>query len=81
MTADLRTLLQRGSLSQVCPKCGITEAAGAYCTSCLTRTGEGSWRRGELGEVQRDALARSRAVRKQEAANPAVLTAPGTLGL
>ena len=74
MTADLRDLHQQGRLSQVCPKCGVTEAAGGYCTACLTRTGEAVWRRGELGEVQRDALARSRATRKQEAANPAVLS-------
>ena len=73
MTSDLRALHQQGRLSQVCPKCGITEAAGGYCTACLARTGEAVWRRGELGEVQRDALARSRAVRKQEAANPAVV--------
>jgi hypothetical protein len=24
--------------SQTCPHCGITEAAGAYCTRCLART-------------------------------------------
>lgn len=24
-------------LEQTCPKCGTTEAAGGYCTKCLTR--------------------------------------------
>ena len=37
---DHDALLQAGRLDQTCPHCGITEAAGAYCTSCLTPTGD-----------------------------------------
>lgn len=29
--------------SQRCPSCGVVEAAGAYCTACLTRTGESDY--------------------------------------
>ena len=32
-------LQERGRLSQRCPSCGIVEAAGAYCSKCLTPTG------------------------------------------
>jgi hypothetical protein len=31
-------LLEAGRLSQTCPKCGLTEAAGGYCTRCQTPT-------------------------------------------
>ena len=73
MTADLRTLHQQGRLSQVCPKCGITEAAGGYCTACLTRTGEAVWAPAERSEAQRAVFARRRASVNAEGANPAVL--------
>jgi len=73
MTADLRDLHQQGRLSQVCPKCGITEAAGGYCTACLTRTGEAVWAPAERSEAQRAVFARRRASVNAEGANPAVL--------
>lgn len=79
MTA-LAELHVQGRLSQVCPSCGLSEAAGSHCTACLTRTGGASWRRGEQSEAARVGLARARASRKQEAAKPAVLTLPDKLG-
>ncbi len=35
-------LQARGRLSQRCP-CGVTEAAGSYCTSCLRPMGPEDW--------------------------------------
>jgi hypothetical protein len=35
-------LQARGRLSQRCP-CGVTEAAGAYCTSCRRAMGPADW--------------------------------------
>lgn len=32
-------LHQEGKLRQRCPACGLVEAAGGYCTKCLTKTG------------------------------------------
>lgn len=40
---NLQTRLREGRLSQLCPACGLVEAAGYYCTSCRTPTGEGNW--------------------------------------
>lgn len=40
---SLRTRLREGRLSQLCPACGLVEAAGFHCTSCRTATGEGNW--------------------------------------
>jgi len=30
--------------SQTCPKCGLTESAGAYCSRCEAPTGPGAWK-------------------------------------
>ena len=36
-------LLAAGRLSQTCRSCGVTEAAGTYCTACLTPMSEADW--------------------------------------
>jgi hypothetical protein len=41
--------LLKGHLSQHCPDCGITEAAGGYCTKCDRRTGPADWFRQTRG--------------------------------
>jgi hypothetical protein len=43
MTPDeLEVAFQRGELSQTCP-CGLTEAAGGYCSKCLRPMGPADW--------------------------------------
>lgn len=61
---DMALLLERGRLTQVCPSCGTTEAAGAYCTKCSTPTGQAHWQRRELSDAQREAVA-VRAAKRQ----------------
>ena len=41
--------LLKWRLSQHCPVCGITEAAGGYCTKCDRRTGPADWFRQTRG--------------------------------
>lgn len=36
--------LERGRLSQTCPACGITEAAGHYCSRCHRAMGPADWK-------------------------------------
>jgi hypothetical protein len=60
-TGDLQDLLAQGRLSQRCPACGITEAAGSYCTACYTPTSEADWRPSERSAAQLAALDRLRA--------------------
>ena len=49
MAPDLSALLAAGKLEQTCPACGLVEAAGPYCSACLTRTGPDTWyRNGDL---------------------------------
>ena len=36
---------------QICPQCGLEEAAGSYCTFCGTRTDESHQRPHRQGEV------------------------------
>lgn len=60
MTPDLALDFTAGRLSQTCPACGITEAAGRYCTACLAPTGQALWRRGEMSTAQRAAYDRRR---------------------
>jgi hypothetical protein len=62
MTADL----QAGRLEQSCPSCGMTEAAGSYCTRCYARTSEADWRRPERSVAQRAATDRLWADRSKE---------------
>jgi hypothetical protein len=47
-------LLSRGKLSQTCP-CGVTEAAGSYCTRCLRPMGEADWHPIKRSESQKAA--------------------------
>lgn len=47
-------LLARGKLWQACP-CGVTEAAGPYCTKCLRPTGPEDWYVPERTEAQKAA--------------------------
>lgn len=81
---DLTTLHQQGKLSQTCPACGLTEAAGFYCTKCSTRTGPADWFRGTDSEAQA-AAKKARALGRQStsdrAANPAETAIPADLGL
>ena len=53
-------LLQAGKLEQKCPRCGLVEAAGAYCTSCLTATGEECAYRPIASEAQLASLRKAR---------------------
>lgn len=62
MTAQL---LQEGRLSQHCPACNITEAAGFYCTRCFRPMDEPDWFTQERSEAQ---LAGARAGRRAQAA-------------
>ena len=46
--------MERGKLDQVCPACGLWEAAGSYCTRCLFITGpETYYLKGDVAERQR----------------------------
>ena len=38
-TPETAKLLEQGRLSQRCPRCGLVEAGGAYCTADGTPTG------------------------------------------
>lgn len=53
---DTATLHERGRLSQRCPTCGLAEAAGAYCTSCLGTTGEPTWYAPEAAGARAESL-------------------------
>ena len=44
----------RGKLDQTCP-CGVTEAAGGYCTRCLRPMGETDWHPIRRSEAQQAA--------------------------
>ncbi len=46
IASGISKLLEAGRLSQTCP-CGVTEAAGSYCTRCLRPMSEADWRRAE----------------------------------
>lgn len=35
---DLALLFERRLVDQCCPRCGLYEAAGSYCTRCRQRT-------------------------------------------
>lgn len=82
MTTEVAALLQAGKLSQECPYCGRTEAAGSYCTGCARPMAETDWRRLVLSEAQRRArrvngcLLR-RAATKQKRASSNTKSPPG----
>lgn len=52
-------LQREGRLDQACPTCGLTEAAGAYCTSCRAPTGPADYALAlHRTDAQREAAAR-----------------------
>lgn len=53
--------LQTGRLEQTCPRCGLKEAAGAYCSWDLTPTGEVCSYRPIVTDAQLANLTRARA--------------------
>lgn len=53
--------LQAGRLDQTCPRCGLKEAAGAYCSADLTPTGEACSYRPIVTDAQLANLTRARA--------------------
>jgi hypothetical protein len=55
LPADIAADLAAGRLEQVCPTCGLREAAGGYCTACATPTGPADWRRGTSRKAQGEA--------------------------
>lgn len=59
--------LQEGKLSQRCPTCGITEAAGGYSTCHETPTGPADWYRPSASPAARASLARTNAARQEAA--------------
>ncbi len=80
LPADVAEDLVAGRLSQRCEPCGITEAAGGYCTSCGRLTGPADWFRQSLSAEQK-AARRTRGhstaetgATALEAANPERLT-------
>jgi len=74
----MQELLQAGRLSQVCPDCGLQEAAGAYCTRCLRPMSEQDWQ-SSATEAQQAALARARLAR-QDAPRPPLTDADARKG-
>lgn len=72
--------LQQGRLEQVCPACGLREAAGPYCSACLTKTDATDWRKAVLTDAQRAARTSRHSTPKVVAtdtktADPALLAA------
>ena len=55
LPADVAADLVAGRLSQRCPQCGTTEAAGGHCTACFVVTGPADWFRQEASDAQRAA--------------------------
>jgi len=79
--ADVAADLLAGKLEQVCPTCGLREAAGGYCTADGTPTGPADWRRGTARQAQ-GAASRARAHSAAETGATALETAnPEPLGL
>jgi len=66
-------LLQAGKLEQACPACGLKEAAGEYCSLCLTPTGEPHWFKPIATAAQTRALDAARAKRHATAENGVAL--------
>jgi len=43
MTAEILHRLELRQMEQTCPRCGLTEAAGWYCTQCARPTDPSEW--------------------------------------
>jgi hypothetical protein len=70
-------LLRAGKLSQTCPACHITEAAGSHCSACLRPMAEADWYVAERSAAQIEAGRRGRAARascRKETATAEALT-------
>ena len=81
MILSTAALLQAGRLEQVCPACGLREAAGSYCSADAAPTGPADWRRGASRRAQ-GAASRARAHADPETGATALQTAsPAPLGL
>jgi hypothetical protein len=74
LPADVAADLVASRLSQRCPDCGITEAAGYSCTSCGRLTGPADWRRQSLSDEQK-AVRRTRGHSTAETGATALETA------
>ncbi len=66
----MNELLVRGKLEQVCPTCGVREAAGTYCTACATPTGARFWTPGAANPGRVAAMSKRRANAAPGTANP-----------
>lgn len=81
-------LAAQGRLTQRCPSCSTTEAAGFSCTSCSRPTGPQDWYQAELSPTRLAGLAKARIARVRRSGQtgaeipvrPDVDSAP-TLGL
>ena len=81
LPTDIAADLLAGKLEQVCPTCGLREAAGGYCTADGAPTGPADWRRGTARQAQ-SAASRARAHAVAETGATALETAnPEPLGL
>lgn len=76
---DTGTLHERGRLSQRCPACGVTEAAGAYCTSCYGPTGAPTWYLPEVAGGRAESLRAAQDARRGNRA--AVMANSGLSGV
>jgi hypothetical protein len=68
------------NLDQTCHECGLTEAAGDYCTRCGTNTVH-DWHPVEQSEAQKAALAKGRqklAAQARNGPNPGDAPQSGT---
>lgn len=66
-TPETRKLAEQGRLSQRCPRCGLVEAAGWYCTADSTPTGPAEWlvdeRRSHPRDTDRPVTVQGREIR------------------
>jgi hypothetical protein len=53
LTPELSRQLQSGALEQMCRVCGRWEAAGDYCSWCLSPTGPADWYRNSRKDERR----------------------------
>jgi hypothetical protein len=75
----LAKIHQQSRLEQACPSCGMREAAGAYCTACLTATGVPYWRRAVRSEAQKAASGTSGHLRVERGSSAKKTAIPGPL--
>ena len=66
ITLDWVALQQAGRLDQTCPKCGLVEAAGSYCSFCHHIPMAAFWHMPKLTEAQRATIDKMRAARTKK---------------